>query len=88
MLVEAISDYAVFLLDTDGIVTSWNLGGERIKGYRAEEIVGQHFSCFYTEEERRNGKPLLALKAAAETGRFEEEGIRLRKTVRRSPPMW
>src|ERR1700748_1907992 len=67
------------MLDTDGRVVSWNPGAERIKGYAANEIVGEHFSRFYTEEDRTAGVPEFALKQAAETGRFTAEAWRLRK---------
>ena len=67
------------MLDPDGVVTSWNSGGQRIKGYSADEIIGQHFSRFYTEADRANGKPVRALRIAREQGRYEEEGCRVRK---------
>jgi PAS domain S-box-containing protein len=79
LLVEGVADYALYMLDPTGIVTSWNVGGQRIKGYSPEEIVGRHFSRFYTETDRANGKPLRALKIAEEQGRYEEEGWRVRK---------
>ena len=79
ILVEGISDYAVYLLDPSGIVTSWNPGANRIKGYEPNEIIGQHFSRFYREEDRARGLPSLALKVAAAEGKFEAEGWRLRK---------
>jgi PAS domain S-box-containing protein len=79
LLVEGVQDYAIFSLDTNGVVTSWNTGAERIKGYRAEEIVGQHFSRFYTEEDVRRGLPAQVLKAARESGHYEAEGWRVRK---------
>lgn len=79
LLVEAVADYALYMLDPTGVVTSWNAGGQRIKGYSPEEIVGRHFSCFYTETDRANGKPFRALKIAEEHGRYEEEGWRVRK---------
>jgi PAS domain S-box-containing protein len=79
MLVESVVDYALFTLDPNGIVTNWNTGAERIKGYTAEEIVGQHFSRFYTEGDRSAGVPARALRTAAEQGRFEAEGWRVRK---------
>jgi PAS domain S-box-containing protein len=79
LLVENVADYALYMLDPTGIITSWNVGGQRIKGYSPEEIVGQHFSRFYTEADRANGKPLRALKIAEEQGRYEEEGWRVRK---------
>jgi PAS domain S-box-containing protein len=79
LLVEGVADYALYMLDPTGIVTNWNIGGQRIKGYSPEEIVGQHFSRFYTETDRANGKPARALKIAREHGRYEEEGWRVRK---------
>jgi PAS domain S-box-containing protein len=79
LLVENVADYALFMLDPSGIVTSWNIGGQRIKGYAASEILGQHFSRFYTETDRANGKPSRALRIAREQGRYEEEGWRVRK---------
>ena len=78
-LLEAVVDYAIFQLDPDGFVTTWNSGAQRIKGYTAGEIIGQHFSTFYTDEDRTNGIPALALKRAATQGRFEAEGRRVRK---------
>jgi PAS domain S-box-containing protein len=79
LLVEGVADYALYMLDPDGVVTSWNIGGQRIKGYTPDEIIGQHFSRFYTEVDRANGKPLRALRIAREQGRYEEEGWRVRK---------
>jgi PAS domain S-box-containing protein len=79
VLVEGIRDYAFFMLDVDGRVTTWNLGAERIKGYKASEIIGKHFSCFYSEQEILSGKPQLMLDVAIRDGQFEEEGWRLRK---------
>jgi PAS domain S-box-containing protein len=79
LLVQSVSDYAIYMLDADGIVTNWNLGAERIKGYRAEEIIGKHFSTFYTPEDRANGEPQRALAIATRDGRFEKEGERVRK---------
>jgi PAS domain S-box-containing protein len=79
LLVEAVADYALYMLDPNGVVTSWNIGGQRIKGYAPDEIIGQHFSRFYTEVDRANGKPLRALDIAREQGRYEEEGWRVRK---------
>ena len=76
LLVEGVADYALYMLDPSGIITSWNIGGERIKGYSSEEIVGQHFSRFYTETDRANGKPARALGIARDQGRYEEEGWR------------
>jgi PAS domain S-box-containing protein len=79
LLVDAVQDYAIFLLGPDGRVLTWNLGAQRIKGYSAEEIIGQHFSVFYTAEEREAGRPATLLGWAAERGRFEDEGWRVRK---------
>ena len=79
LLVRNVTDYAIFMLDPDGVVSSWNLGAERIKGYRPEEIVGQHFSKFYTEEDRASGMPERGLGVARREGRFETEGWRVRK---------
>jgi PAS domain S-box-containing protein len=78
-LVEHVKEYAIIMLDPMGVVKSWNAGAERIKGYRAEEIVGQHFSVFYPEESRLTGWPQQALAEAREEGHFEEEAQRLRK---------
>jgi PAS domain S-box-containing protein len=78
-LVEAVQDYAIFMLDPEGRITTWNIGAERIKGYRASEILGKHFSCFYPEEDVQSGKPQWELEVAAEVGRFEDEGYRIRK---------
>ena len=79
LLVEAITDYAIYMLDREGRVTSWNPGARRFKGYEADEIIGQHFSTFYTEVERSQNIPALALTEAERTGRFEREGWRVRK---------
>jgi PAS domain S-box-containing protein len=79
LLVGGVQEYAILMLDLEGRITTWNEGAERIKGYRAEEIIGQHFSRFYTPEAAALGKPALELKKAAEQGRFEEEGWRIRK---------
>ena len=78
-MVESIADYAVYMLDPDGRVATWNDGAERIKGYREEEIVGRHFSAFYTAEQRAEGVPEKALQAAARNGSYADEGWRLRK---------
>jgi PAS domain S-box-containing protein len=78
-MVSDVKDYAILMLDPDGRVASWNIGAERTKGYRAEEIMGKSFSHFYPEEEIRRGKPALALTTALEQGRYEDEGWRLRK---------
>ena len=79
VLVEGIKDYAIFTLSPSGQVLNWNSGAERIKGYRAEEIVGQHFSRFYTPEDIERGKPAEELKIAASQGQLEDDGWRLRK---------
>ncbi len=79
LLVEAISDYAIFMLDPTGIVISWNPGAERFKGYSASEIIGQHFSRFYSEEDRETGLPARALATAIRDGKFAAEGWRIRK---------
>jgi PAS domain S-box-containing protein len=79
LLVDAVQDYAIFMLDTQGHVSSWNTGAARIKGYGASEIIGKHFSIFYPEEDIRAGKPARELEVAAKVGRFEDEGWRLRK---------
>lgn len=79
LLVHGVTDYAIYLLDPGGFVSSWNPGAQRIKGYLPHEIVGQHFSRFYTEEDRAAGLPERALSVAAREGRFEREGVRLRK---------
>src|SRR5437016_7386628 len=79
LLVDSVIDYAIFMLDTEGRVVTWNPGAERIKGYRAQEIRGRHYSCFYPEEARRAGTPAHLLQVAASQGRCEDEGWRLRK---------
>lgn len=78
-LVEGVVDYAIFMLDPKGFVTNWNPGAARIKGYTAEEIIGRHFSQFYTEEDREAGLPKKVLETAGRTGKFEAEGWRVRK---------
>jgi PAS domain S-box-containing protein len=79
MLVQGVRDYAIYMLDLDGNVTNWNPGAEAIKGYSADEIVGQHFSRFYTEEERASGEPARALETALREGKYEKEAWRVRK---------
>jgi len=79
LLVESVKDYAIFILDPKGFVSTWNAGAERIKGYKASEIVGRHFSTFYSQEEAASGKCERELEIAIAEGRFEEEGWRLRK---------
>lgn len=83
LLVQSVADYAIYMLDPDGIVSSWNLGAQRIKGYSPEEIIGCHFSAFYGEEDRVRGEPQRALETARREGRFEKEGWRIRKDGRR-----
>src|SRR5262249_34747875 len=79
LLVHSVIDYAIFMLDPGGHIVSWNAGAQRIKGYTAEEILGQHFSVFYPPEDVAAGKPDWELEVAAELGRLEDEGWRVRK---------
>jgi PAS domain S-box-containing protein len=79
LLIEAVTDYAIYMLNADGIITSWNPGAQRFKGYTADEIIGHHFSRFYREEDRRRGLPERTLATAREQGKFEGEGWRVRK---------
>ena len=79
LLVESISHYAIYMLDPGGTITTWNAGAQRFKGYTADEIIGQHFSRFYTEEDQKEGLPHRALETAATEGKFEQEGWRVRK---------
>ena len=79
LLVQGVKDYAIFMLDPQGRITTWNSGAERIKGYHADDIIGEHFSRFYTEEEQREGVPMRGLLRAATEGRHEAEGWRVRK---------
>src|SRR5215212_2675951 len=79
VLVEAVTDYAIYMLDPHGTVTSWNAGAQRFKGYTPDEILGEHFSRFYTKEDRQTDLPKRALETAAREGRFEHEGWRVRK---------
>jgi PAS domain S-box-containing protein len=79
LLVRGVTDYALYMLDPQGYVSSWNAGGERIKGYAASEIIGQHFSCFYTPSDRAAQKPARALRIAREKGNYQEDGWRVRK---------
>ena len=78
LLIDAVTDYAIFMLDKTGHIVSWNTGAQRIKGYSSAEILGQHFSRFYTEEDRKNGVPQIALATAERTGKYEAEGRRVR----------
>ncbi|WP_354003656.1 hybrid sensor histidine kinase/response regulator [Ramlibacter aurantiacus] len=79
LLVQGVTDYAIYMLSPSGEITNWNEGGRRIKGYEQDEVVGSHFSRFYTEEDQAAGKPATALAQAREHGRFEAEGWRMRK---------
>ena len=79
LLVEGVKDYAIFMLDPYGCITTWNEGAQRIKGYEAEEIIGEHFSIFYTDRDVERGHPEEELRNAATEGSFEEEGLRVRK---------
>lgn len=79
LLIDAVVDYAIYMIDPDGIITSWNAGAKRFKGYEEAEILGQHFSRFYTPEDRKAGLPQRALDTAINEGRFEGEGWRVRK---------
>ncbi|MCO3071583.1 PAS domain S-box protein [Pseudomonas aeruginosa] len=79
LLVQSVTDYAIYMLDHRGRITNWNLGAQRIKGYLPEEVIGRHFSCFYTPEDREAGEPARGLAAAEREGRFEKEGWRVRK---------
>ena len=79
LLIQSLTDYAIYMLDPDGIVSSWNVGAERLKGYTPDEIVGQHFSRFYSPEDVERGLPARVLAAALAEGRFEAEGWRIRK---------
>jgi PAS domain S-box-containing protein len=79
LLVQCVVDYAIYMLDPHGVITSWNAGGERITGYAGSEVIGQHFSRFFTEEDRTAGLPAKALERAASEGKYEGEGWRIRK---------
>ena len=85
LLVQSIVDYAIYILDPTGRVTSWNAGAERIKGFNADEVIGKHFSLFYTEEDRKAGTPDRVLETARREGKFEGEGWRVRKG---GTPFW
>lgn len=79
LMVDSVKDYAIYMLDADGHVMSWNAGAQRFKGYRAKDIIGKHFSCFYTKDDLEHGKPAIGLQTAIAEGRFEDEGWRVRK---------
>ncbi|MGH3760367.1 PAS domain-containing sensor histidine kinase [Actinophytocola sp.] len=85
LLVQEVVDYAIFMLDPEGHVVSWNAGAERIKGYQPDEIIGKHFSIFYTDEDIATGKPARELETAINAGRLEDEGWRIRKD---GTPFW
>ncbi|MBS9760496.1 two-component system sensor histidine kinase NtrB [Pseudomonas mosselii] len=78
-LVQAVVDYAIYMLDPTGHVVSWNAGAQRIKGYRADEVIGQHFSLFFTDQDRSEGRPQQLLRQALEEGKAQDEGWRVRK---------
>jgi PAS domain S-box-containing protein len=79
LLVEGVVDYAIYLLDPSGLITNWNAGAQRIKGYAPDEVIGQHFGIFYLPEDREKGLPARALQTALDNGKFEAEGVRVRK---------
>jgi PAS domain S-box-containing protein len=79
LFISSVTDYAIYMLSPEGQVVSWNAGAERFKGYKAGEIIGQHFSRFYSPEDQADGLPARALRTARETGKFEAEGWRMRK---------
>jgi PAS domain S-box-containing protein len=79
LLVQSVTDYAIYMLSPEGIITNWNTGAERIKGYTPQEIIGQHFSKFYSPEDAAAGVPQVGLDTARREGRFEKEGWRYRK---------
>src|SRR5690606_1090593 len=79
LLVQGVTDYAIYMIDPHGQVTSWNVGAQRIKGYAPEEIIGKSFSLFYTEEDRARGAPQKGLEIAAREGKLQSEGWRVRK---------
>src|SRR5262245_31151542 len=79
LLIEGVIDYAIYTISLDGLVVSWNSGANRMKGYSADEIIGRPYASFFTPEDQARGLPALALRTAAETGRYETEGWRVRK---------
>lgn len=85
LMVEAVVDYAIYMLDPEGRIASWNAGAQRVKGYSAPEVIGRHYSMFFTQEAIQSGKPQQELERAKLDGRFEEEGWRVRKIGR---PFW
>src|ERR1700686_4531363 len=80
MLLDGIQNHAIFMMDAQGRILSWNAGAERIKGYTSEEIIGRNFSCFFPLEDIKRGRPEEVLRIAAASGRHEEQGMRMRKT--------
>lgn len=79
LMVENLEDYAIFMIDKDGNIVSWNKGAERIKGYREDEVIGKHFSCFYTEKDIKENLPEKTLKIAMKDGKYKNEGWQIRK---------
>src|SRR5438445_9216906 len=79
LLVESVEEYAIYMLDPDGVVTTWNSGAEKIKGYKADEIIGKNFACFYTTEDVAARKPEYNLRMAREHGHIRDQGRRVRK---------
>src|ERR1700747_2191470 len=79
LLIDSVIDYAIYMIDIDGGAGGWNSGGARLKGYRAEEVVGQPFATFFTPEDQARELPVKSLEIAARTGRFETKGWRVRK---------
>src|SRR5688572_31403316 len=79
LLVETVTDYAIFVLDPQGRIASWNPGAARLKGYSEQEVIGRHFSIFYSVEDVQAGKPAMELEVATREGRIEDEGWRFRK---------
>src|SRR5262245_51558963 len=78
-LIAGVADYAIYMLSPQGMIMSWNTGAERIKGYNSKEVIGKHFSCFYTPEDRATDLPTRALAIAAREGKYEAESWRVRK---------
>ena len=83
LLIESITDYAIYMLDVSGRIATWNVGAERSKGYTEAEIIGKHFFIFFTPEDIEKGKPEKELELATSKGRYEEEGWRMRKNGKR-----
>ncbi|MDQ1388941.1 MAG: hypothetical protein QOF56_2395, partial [Acidobacteriaceae bacterium] len=79
LLLDGVQNYAIFMMDTQGQILSWNAGAERIKGYTPDQIIGHNFSCFFTPEDVKRGRPEEVLRIAAASGRHEEQGMRMRK---------